>query len=612
MRRFELSLPATSVTYGLCLAVVFALLPVDGVLLQAPVLVALVLLVLIGAALPLADRDRPQLAVPGILLFLGAVALLRSTGSSGGGYAPLVLLPVIWAATRERRFELFVALGGSVLVFVIPLVAIGAPHYPASGWRTAVLTLLVGAVVAVRVGWLVAGLRRSVSEADGIMAGMSEGFVLTRGGRIVTVNRALCEITGFSEADLVGGLPPYPFWPSDSAGTFDQVGASTGEAGAELEVELQRADGSRFPAAITANAADGGAFLSTVRDITVRRAHEEAILRRADGLSAIAEVTRIVSHSEPARARETICDVAKAVAEAATATIWEADATGVLRNTCVLGAPAPDFDLDPAESNHGACVAMAQGRALFVADAPSSPRVDQRMVELLGCASAYFQPIEGASGSLGVLVLSWSSVVEELTMESTLLLEVLAAEAATALEREALLRRLEGLSRTDELTGLPNRRAWDELLPRELAVTRRTGRPLSVAMLDLDHFKTYNDTRGHMAGDRLLRAAASLWRSHLRETDVLARWGGEEFVMLLPACDLESAAMLVGRLAGLLPDGVTFSAGVAAWDEQLSPDELVAQADAALYQAKASGRDRVVMTDHLSDGAAGETSGETL
>jgi Diguanylate cyclase, GGDEF domain/CHASE domain len=98
----------------------------------------------------------------------------------------------------------------------------------------------------------------------------------------------------------------------------------------------------------------------------------------------------------------------------------------------------------------------------------------------------------------------------------------------------ALYREVRRLARTDSLTGVPNRRAWDEELPRELARAARSGQPVCVALLDLDHFKQYNDRHGHQAGDRFLKEAAAAWQAVVRRTDVVARYGGEEFAILLP------------------------------------------------------------------------------
>jgi diguanylate cyclase (GGDEF)-like protein len=155
----------------------------------------------------------------------------------------------------------------------------------------------------------------------------------------------------------------------------------------------------------------------------------------------------------------------------------------------------------------------------------------------------------------------------------------------------ALYREVGRLARTDALTGVANRRAWDDELPRELARAARSGEPLCVALLDLDHFKAYNDRHGHLAGDRLLKAAAGAWQVRLRKTDLLARYGGEEFAVLLPDCGLANGMEIAERLRTAQPEG-TCSLGVAAWDGQEEATGLVARADRALYRAKEAGRDR--------------------
>jgi len=171
---------------------------------------------------------------------------------------------------------------------------------------------------------------------------------------------------------------------------------------------------------------------------------------------------------------------------------------------------------------------------------------------------------------------------------------MLAAETAMMIERADLLARLEASARTDDLTGLLNRRAWEEELPREMARARRSAHPLCVAMLDLDYFKAYNDERGHQAGDRLLKQSTAAWGDELRASDILARYGGEEFTVALPGCTLADAKTIVERLRSAMPAGQTVSAGVACWNGLESAEELVGRADAALYEAKRTGRDRLV------------------
>ncbi|MBA3865062.1 MAG: GGDEF domain-containing protein [Solirubrobacterales bacterium] len=162
-------------------------------------------------------------------------------------------------------------------------------------------------------------------------------------------------------------------------------------------------------------------------------------------------------------------------------------------------------------------------------------------------------------------------------------------------EREELLEEVESLARSDALTGLPNRRALDEQMPREMARARRSQSPLCLAIVDIDHFKLYNDSQGHLAGDVALRECAVAWDSVLRGEDTIVRFGGEEFVVVIPDC-IEQAAEIVERLREATPQGQTCSAGLACWDFTETIDELIGRADAALYEAKAGGRDRLVHT----------------
>jgi diguanylate cyclase (GGDEF)-like protein len=153
-------------------------------------------------------------------------------------------------------------------------------------------------------------------------------------------------------------------------------------------------------------------------------------------------------------------------------------------------------------------------------------------------------------------------------------------------------RHLRSLARRDDLTAVSNRRAWDEEI--ETAVRfAKAGEPMAVALLDVDHFKAYNDRAGHQAGDRLLREIALAWSTQLRRTDTLARIGGDEFALLLRDCPPEDAEEVLERLCARMPEGVTCSAGLACWDDGEPPQSLMSRADAALYRAKAAGRDRV-------------------
>lgn len=169
--------------------------------------------------------------------------------------------------------------------------------------------------------------------------------------------------------------------------------------------------------------------------------------------------------------------------------------------------------------------------------------------------------------------------------------------------RAARFRKLDSLMSRDGLTGLLKHSRIKEALEVEVGRSERNSLPLSVVMLDLDHFKTINDTHGHAAGDQVIRAIAHLLRHQLRKSDLIGRYGGEEFVVILPDTNPEIAKKLMAEALEQFRKlvfkseteefQVTFSAGIASTADQVSPAALLAFADKALYQAKAEGRNRI-------------------
>jgi diguanylate cyclase (GGDEF)-like protein len=171
-------------------------------------------------------------------------------------------------------------------------------------------------------------------------------------------------------------------------------------------------------------------------------------------------------------------------------------------------------------------------------------------------------------------------------------------EARATLEEQNA--QLERLATTDALTGLWNRRKFNEVVEAEIARARRYSHPLSLCLLDVDHFKRVNDTCGHDAGDVVLRELAAVMRAELRAVDGLARWGGEEFVFLSPDTPLPGGRDVAERVRQstarhVFPavGRVTVSIGVTEYSSGDTLDVLISRADAALYRAKESGRDRV-------------------
>jgi two-component system cell cycle response regulator len=184
--------------------------------------------------------------------------------------------------------------------------------------------------------------------------------------------------------------------------------------------------------------------------------------------------------------------------------------------------------------------------------------------------------------------------------DGELLTRVESASRTKDLQREFVAQglRLETLLREDALTGLSNRRAILTQLGGMVSGARRHGRPLSVAIVDLDHFKRINDAHGHKTGDDVLVGAVQAMRAHLRAEDQLGRLGGEEFLVLAPDTDAEAAGHVAEKLRAEVrhaptPVPVTVSIGVATWNDE-APEELLHRADEALYAAKQAGRDRVM------------------
>jgi diguanylate cyclase (GGDEF)-like protein len=209
-------------------------------------------------------------------------------------------------------------------------------------------------------------------------------------------------------------------------------------------------------------------------------------------------------------------------------------------------------------------------------------------------------PLHAGKVGFGTLFLFGRNFDDEARMTAISLV----SQSVMALENARLHRIVERQALSDGLTGLANRRHAEESLATELSRADRFGGPLSVVVTDIDDFKTVNDEHGHPVGDTVLCEFARLLESSVRDVDVAGRWGGEEFLLILPGTDAEGAVRLAGRIRALLedrtmvtPEGVpvriTSSFGVAAYEEGTSAEELVAAADAALYEAKRTGKNRV-------------------
>lgn len=562
------------------------------------------------------------------LVYLAAVAALRHAGGgAASGYAPLFLVPILWLAMYGTRGQLLIALVGLGLALVVPIALVGGPGYPFTEWRRFVILVTISATLGIMVQRLVREVRAQTERAvargsalagqrdatEAILDAASDAVVsFDRSGTVLSANSAADAL--FGRTDLVGKdifdelVPEHEIKRlRDGFGRL-LLSDTLSQREARFLAELRHADGRLIPVEIAVartNGATGVWIHAFVRDETVRRAAELGAQDHLHDLERLLAVGRELG-GPAVDARTAICAAARELSDADFVLFFAPlSAAGPLIVTGSSGAStvASDVELDREHSVAGQV--LRSTRPSFSGDLAADPRLDPVAVRQIGASAAYWQPVVSKGQGVGVLVAYWQRPLAVLPERIAVLLGLFATQASTVIERADLLARLESLARTDALTGLANRRALDEALPVALAGARRTGHPLSIAMLDLDHFKRYNDEQGHQAGDDLLQRIAAVWKQAVRPGDVLARYGGEEFLATLPSCDPHGAVVVADRLRAVVPGSQTASVGTATWDGVEALEALIARADAALYQAKAAGRDRTVASPRPADRQAG-------
>lgn len=276
--------------------------------------------------------------------------------------------------------------------------------------------------------------------------------------------------------------------------------------------------------------------------------------------------------------------------------------------------------LDPLRANHDIFVILA-GQLLVSADpGGSTPLARLKSGDCVGEISIVDDEPPSAyvlaSVETELLAISQVTLWKMLGKVHTMALNLLHVLAHRFRQNNSILldslemqRRYRNLSETDALTGLHNRTWCNEVFPRQLELSERIGQPISLAMLDIDHFKEINDRYSHQVGDIVLQHIGRLFHQNLRSTDLSARFGGEEFIILMPATPAAKAVLSAERIRRKIEEAVielvdgrqlkcTVSIGVAEWRHGLRLDELIGFADMALYRAKHLGRNRVCDRTH--------------
>lgn len=330
--------------------------------------------------------------------------------------------------------------------------------------------------------------------------------------------------------------------------------------------------------------------LATRRLVNDVRHQAAEALERERMLGLVNDVVRGLLGGSQSRLE--VCEAARTIGAASMAVLYEpVHGSPAMRATAISGANA-----EPIEISTHRCSAVTEaftsGQPRMITEDVEAHVGSLVLWEAAGRPeSILYEPLSRAGEPVGVLVVGWPASVKAEDPRATVV-ALLAHEAAAVIASADTLSELTDMASTDPLTGLPNRRAWDTRVASALGAGQR----FTIAMFDLDHFKDFNDTYGHPAGDRLLKETAAIWREQVRSGDLLARLGGEEFGLLLINCDTARANEVIERLRGLVYRDQTCSAGFASWRPGESADEVLARADTALYEAKESGRDRVCMS----------------
>ena len=328
--------------------------------------------------------------------------------------------------------------------------------------------------------------------------------------------------------------------------------------------------------------------------------NERELRRRRYDLEALAAmVTRLETASDPA-------DIADGLVEGVADTFdFERVALIASRDGAepALVAWHGDVSHDAAgpAPGEGSVISTASARRGTLLAARLDPAADPWLTELLpGARNLVVSPLLVEGNSLGALVGEHSQRMgSRIERRVVTMVERFVSYGTLALRNAWLLERLRTMAATDGLTGVANRRTFETTLAKELSRASRRGDALSLAMIDIDHFKRLNDTHGHQTGDAVLRRVAQTLAAACRDFDTAARYGGEEFAMILPGASADQAAAIGERLrAAIAGDpaqpAVTVSIGMASFPGAAAgAGELIAAADQALYASKRAGRDRV-------------------
>jgi len=444
----------------------------------------------------------------------------------------------------------------------------------------------------------------------------SSDAIITAGedGAVSFWNRAAEKMFGYTREEAAAlkviDLVPEEYRKRHAAGYRNFIRTGKGRlVGRPAIVRALRRDGTVFPVELSlAGYRHAGRWVlaAIVRDITGRRsfehklAHQSRLLSKANKeLALLAKVSSLLSQSmEFTQLLNTILDTITRI------DIFKLErgcGIFILRDGVLTLAANQGHGADFLEKHKalkfGECLcglAAETGEVITSADSSEDPRhtITYKGIRPHG---HIIVPLKAKRDVVGVMYLYAQKGAPAVDSGRKAFLESLGGILGVAVSNSLLYEETRRLALHDPLTGLANKRLLDIELERNFMLARRYGRPFACFMVDLDHFKEYNDTNGHVAGDQMLQKVAKVIAASLRETDSAARYGGEEFFVMMPETPIESASVVAGKvLCAIRNTGVTASIGASAFDPGMrGPVDLIEAADRALYDAKRKGRDRL-------------------
>lgn len=443
-------------------------------------------------------------------------------------------------------------------------------------------------------------LRASEARYRQIVETSEEGiWVFDQKGNTIQVNDRMCEILGYP-AETIYSRPAIEFlYPGDRQIVRDVINGQRSDSRGCYEVRLVRKDETVIwvMAAVAPMLDEAGNYISTLAMITdiherVRREHEiQAMYTATSVLLSTLDLNELFE-----RVLQSLMDV---IPEATCAVAgYLDDHAGQLQARAVVGEPLTPIELGKELKITGAVkTAFVDGMPVLF------QREKSEQIPPHNYGSQMAVPLEVDGYVVGVLLV-YSVKAEAFGAAQLRLLSAYSAAARAAIHNAQMHQQVQELAITDPLTGLYNRRGLEALGRHQMELSRRYNRPVAMIFFDIDFFKQINDQFGHSAGDNTLAMMAAITRRTLRQVDLVTRFGGEEFVCLLPETDIEKAVLVADRLRqalsvievgmGNVTAPVTISMGVVSCEGgQMTLEQLIEEADKAMYMAKTNGRNRI-------------------